>query len=268
MIDTRPGSIQVLRRAAALLDALAEAKRPMSLTTLFKHVGLNKSTTLNILATLVDLGLVSIDEESRHYRLGPRLLELGAATEASFEIAEIAKPALARLRDATEETASLHVRIGWERTCLAQAVSPLPIRRVIDIGRRRPLYSGAAGAILLCGLPEDDIKAYLARTKIVPFTANTITNKRELLAMLEATKKAGYAAVFEDTEIGASAVGVPILDHTARVRAALVVSGPATRFDKRAIQRSLPEMRKCAQEVSKQLGWSPKHHSLLVSAAT
>jgi DNA-binding IclR family transcriptional regulator len=239
----------------------------MSLTELFRQVGLNKSTTLNILATLVDLGFVSVDDETRQYRLGPRLLELGAAFEASFEIAKLAEPSLARVRDATKETASLHVRIGWERTCVAQAVGSHAIRRVVEIGRRRPLYSGAAGAILLGDLPPDEIKEYVARTKLAPFTPRTITSKRELLSMLESTKKSGFVAVFEDTEVGVAASGVPIRDHTGRVLAALVVSGPSTRFDKHAVKAALPAMRMAADEISKHLGWSPKKNQLKPTAA-
>ena len=69
----------------------------------------------------------------------------------------------------------------------------------------------------------------------------------------------GYASVFEGTEPGASAAGVPIRDHAGRIRAALVVSGPATRFDTAAIAAALPAMFKSAAEVSAQLGW-PGHN--------
>ena len=138
----RTGSIQVLGRADALLSALAAGKRPMSLTELYRAVGLNKSTTLNILTTLVDLGFAYVPEGGRRYRLGPRLLELGSAFEASIEIAELARPALVGVRDATGETASLHIRTGWERTSVAQEASRSPVRRVMELGRRRPLYVG------------------------------------------------------------------------------------------------------------------------------
>ncbi|TAM92518.1 IclR family transcriptional regulator [bacterium] len=258
MLNNRSGSIQVLRRASALLDALASSRRPMSLTELFRQVGLNKSTTLNILATLVSLGFVSVGPEGRQYRLGPRLLELGAAFGASFEIVEQAKPLLLRLRDATLETASLHIRVDSERTCIAQMPGSHAIRRVVELGRRRPLYSGAAGLVLLGDLSNDELAAYLEHTELIALTPNTITDKHQLSAAVEAARSDGFAAAFEDTEIGASAGAVPVRDHANRICAALVVSGPATRFDRRAIDAAAPTLRECAEILSRQLGWSDR----------
>ncbi|MGD1065831.1 MAG: IclR family transcriptional regulator [Vulcanimicrobiaceae bacterium] len=251
----KPGSIQVLHRAAALLDVLAEARRPVSLTQLARAVGLNKSTVLNILATMASLGLVFVDPETRQYRLGPKVLRLGSAFEASFSIADVAKPALVATRDVTGETASLHVRVGSERTCIAQEQGVHPLRRVIELGRKRPLYSGSAGFVLLAELTDEDVLAYLDRVEIIPFTQNTLTDRDRLLTVVRGVRRDGYSAVFEDTEPGAAAVGVPIRDHSDAVRAVLVVSGPSIRFDRKAIADAVPFMQRQAADVSRQLGW-------------
>src|SRR5579872_7500578 len=162
MSNSQRRPIQVLGRADALLDAMAASKRPMSLTELFRAVGLNKSTTLNILATLVDLGFVSVADGSRRYRLGPRLLQLGNAFESSLEITELVRPALVALRDATGETATLHIRTGWERTAIAQEPSLQPVRRIVELGSRRPLLLGSAGLVLASGIPQDQVDAFIA----------------------------------------------------------------------------------------------------------
>jgi DNA-binding IclR family transcriptional regulator len=262
MIETRPGSIQVLRRAAALLDAIAASQGDMSLTQLYRQVGLNKSTALNILATLVDLDFITIVEGSRHYRLGPRLAQLGAAFEASFEIADIAKSSLIRLRDVTGETASLHVRIGSQRTCVAHVPSVRAIRRVFEIGRRRPLYSGAAGCILLGSLSDEELSEYFAQVAIVALTPNTVTDKDRVVAAMRSAQVKGYATAFQDTEMGANAVAAPIRDHGRRIRAAMVASGPSERFTKRKVQAAIPALRSCSDEVSKRLGWSAPLHAV------
>jgi DNA-binding IclR family transcriptional regulator len=61
--------------------------------------------------------------------------------------------------------------------------------------------------------------------------------------------------VFEDTEPGAAAAGVPVRDHAGAVRAVLVVSGPSARLDRTAIATILPIMQHHAAELSRQLGW-------------
>jgi DNA-binding IclR family transcriptional regulator len=255
LLNSRPGSIQVLQRASTLLDALAQARRPVSLTELARQAGLNKTTALNILVTMADLGFVFVDPETRQYRLGPKLLRLGSSFEASFPIADIGKPALVATRDAIGETASLHVRVGWERTCIAQEQGIHPLRRVIELGRNRPLYSGCAGFVLLAALSDAEMLAYLDRVEIVPFTRNTLTDRDRLVMAVRATRRDGFSAVFEDTEPGAAAAGVPVRDHSGAVRAVLAVSGPSARFDRAAIAAALPIMQHQAAELSRRLGW-------------
>ena len=256
MVNKRRGYIQVLGRADALLDALAKSKRPMSLTELFREVKLNKSTTLNILATLVDLGLVFVLEDTRRYRLGPRLLELGNAFETSVEIADLAKPALKALRDATGETASLHIRTGWDRTPVAQEASLSSMRRILELGRRKPLYTGSVGFVLLSGLPDEEIKRYLDDMDTVQEGPDSRINAERVLSAIQAVRVSGAAMGVGEDIPGVSGAAVPVRDHTGRVRAALVFSGPVARLDKAAVQASIPVLQKQAAAISQHLGWA------------
>lgn len=69
-------SIQVIARAARLLDTLAAHDEPVSLKTLSTTTDLHPSTAFRILASLIEHGFVE-RSMAGHYRLGSRLLQLG-----------------------------------------------------------------------------------------------------------------------------------------------------------------------------------------------
>ena len=253
--DRRSGSIQVLRRAAAILEAVVQSRGTPSGAALAREVGLNKSTAFNILATLVDLGFLSVAPEDRQYRLGPLAFELASAFQASFVITSIAPPYLDALRDDTGETVSVHVRSGWDRVCVLQAPSLQPITRIIALGRRRPLYSGAAGAVLLAGLEDSLGKMYLSTTELKPLTPNTVVGPERLWQKVQRARESGYAEAFEESEVGVNALAVPIRDQSGSTEAALVVSGPAIRYNSSAIKSTLAAARSTAAAISRELGW-------------
>lgn len=253
---TPSSSIQVIGRAAALLDILARQRMPTSLAELSREVDLSKSTVYNILGTLASLGYVSIDESNRRYRLGPTLLRLGNAFVASIELHAMARPHMVRLASETAETVSLHVRFGDFRTCIDQVPSPQPIRRVVELGRPRPLYVGAVGLVFLAGFDDTDVSSYLKRTQLVPVTPTTTTDPEELTRRVAETRQRGYAVIVDESELGVTAIALPICDSEGRVAASLVVSGPSERWNKRVIGRALPTISARARILSSDMGWA------------
>jgi DNA-binding IclR family transcriptional regulator len=80
--------------------------------------------------------------------LGFELIRLGHAAADGFPLAELAKPALTALRDATGESVQLYVRDGDSRRCLVSLQSPHGLRWIVPEGVLLPLDVGSAGRIL------------------------------------------------------------------------------------------------------------------------
>ena len=89
-----PNRIQVIDRAAALLDAIARYPDPVSLKVLGAETGLHPSTAHRILASLIDNRLVEKDAGGR-YRLGLRLLQLGVRLHSKIDLRSVALPVIA-----------------------------------------------------------------------------------------------------------------------------------------------------------------------------
>ncbi len=215
---------------------------------------LSKSTTHNIASTLVDSGLIRFDRETKRYHLGPKVAYLGNSFLAGFEIRDVAQPHLMRLRDLTQETVSLHVRIEHQRTCIAQAISPLPLRRVQELGALRPLYLGGAGITLLSGMPPEEVPLYLRKVAISPLTRYTLTDPEKLLERVVTVSRDGFFINEQESELGVVTVTTPVVDHIGHVTAALVVSGPLPRWDSAAILRHLGAIQLVTRDISEDLG--------------
>ena len=92
-----PYKVQVLDRALAIIDALANAREDASLAELAEKVKLHKSTVHRLTSILERHRILERDTRSGRYRLGLRLFELGNAAMDRFNIRERAHPHLERL---------------------------------------------------------------------------------------------------------------------------------------------------------------------------
>ena len=247
-------SIRVIERAVKILDCFVGASGPLGVTELARQTKLSKSTVHHFVTSLVDTGLLASDGPSRRYRLGPKLAQLGNAFIQSTDLRDLAIRALTELRDLTDETATLHMKIGDERITMDQVVSRQGIRRVLNLGVARPLYLGAVGAVLMTDMSDQEITRLLRRNKPKKLTAKTVTDAEEIVALVKKARVEGYSTLSEQTEVGVGVIAVPIHDHLGAVPAAIVVSGPIQRWNPRTIQPYLKRIMAIVDGVSRQLG--------------
>jgi DNA-binding IclR family transcriptional regulator len=80
-------------RVVALVDLLTRhPDEPWTLATLTRRLGVNKSTTHAILASLHGSGWLLRDPTRKTYRLGPALVEVGRAADAGTPALDFARP--------------------------------------------------------------------------------------------------------------------------------------------------------------------------------
>jgi DNA-binding IclR family transcriptional regulator len=142
--------VAVVDKAAAVLDALADAPRALALGELVAATGLPRATAYRIAVALEDHGLVRRDADGR-FALGLRLVGLGRAAAARYPVAEAARPVLARLREQTGESVQLFVPAGDGRLCVESLESPHGLRWIVPAGQVLPLDRGSAGRVLTGG---------------------------------------------------------------------------------------------------------------------
>ena len=118
-------------------------------------------------------------------------------------------------------------------------------------GSRLPAYCTSMGRVLLAALPEDEARAVLRASPIVPHTRRTLTDVDALLAQLARTRQQGWALVDQELEEGLISIAAPLIGRGGQVLAAINVSGQANRTNARTMQAELlPPLLATARHIS------------------
>ena len=221
----KPHSIQVIDRAASLLDVLAVADKPITLKVLAAECELHTSTAFRILAALGGHGFVE-HYEGGLYRLGPRLLALAGRVQRATDLREIARPVMERLRDDIGESVNLTVREGNEVVYIERAIPNRMMRVEQVIGSRAPLHVTAVGKLFLSEGGDDAVRAYARATRLPAYTVNTLSQSKRLQQEILRVRERGYALDNEEAELGVGCIGAPVRDPAGEPLAGLSISAP------------------------------------------
>jgi len=203
-------AVGVLDKAVLVLSAVEGGAG--TLAELTARTGLSRATTHRLAVALEVHRLLARDRDGR-WRLGGRLGELARAGTGDL-LLERAGPVLARLRDATGESAQLYRRQGDSRVCMAAAERGSGLRDTVPVGTLLPMTAGSAAQVLLAWTPDDPLAAHAA------FAPRVLTDVR----------RRGWAHSVAEREQGVASVSAPVRGRSGEVVAAVSVSGPLERL--------------------------------------
>jgi IclR family transcriptional regulator, pca regulon regulatory protein len=93
------------------------------------------------------------------------------------------------------------------------------------------------GRVLLAGLPDGDLDAYLTKVRLEPLTPHTVSSVAALRSELARVRARGWALVDQELEEGLRAVAAPIRDGNGRTIAAINISAHAGRTPVESMRR-------------------------------
>jgi DNA-binding IclR family transcriptional regulator len=247
----RSGAIQVIDRAATLLDTIARYPEPVALKVLTAETGLHASTAHRILASLIENRFVEKDAAGR-YRLGIRLLQLGVRLHSNIDLRAVALPIMEGLRDRLGETVNLTLREGDVVVYIEKATPNRMMHVQQLVGSRAPLHVTAVGKLMLGAAGDEAIRGYAQRTNLPAYTRNTKRSITTLADDCRASIRRGYALDDEEAELGVGCIGVLLYDGSGNVAAGLSVSAPIERRHLSWVD----DMLDAGNRISSQLGFS------------
>lgn len=244
--------IQVIDRAALLLDAISRYSTPVKLKVLSAETNLHPSTAHRILGSLINNRFVDRDQNGE-YRLGQRLLQLSSRLHTDVDLRALALPYMEQLRDKLGETVNLTIREG-DVVIYFEKATPNRMMHVQQIiGSRAPLHVTAIGKLMLGVGGEDEIRSYAERTNLPAYTRNTLSSLPDLINECATSAKRHYALDNEEAEIGVGCIGVLLYDRNGVPTAGLSVSAPIERRK----QEWVEDLIAAGDAISEQLGYVP-----------
>ncbi len=220
------GGVAAVDRALSILDALTDDK--VTLADLSKRTDLYKSTVLRLLKSLEKFGYV-LRTADGSYRLGSKVLHLGALYQRHFRTSEIVPPVLERMGAELHEGASFYVCEEDKRVCLHRVETTRAVRDSVQVGDRLPLTVGAAGHVL---------RAF-----------NGTRGER-----FDEIRQCMYATSYGERDSETAAIAAPVLGAGNTLVGALSVSGPRYRIEAAGETKIVPVLFKYAKELTRTFG--------------
>ena len=252
--DRQRVGVQSLGRAFAILEQVARHREGIGLAELSKLVGLHNSTTFHLAKTMVSLGYLRQEKDSKRYRVGRPLFALAASALDEIEMVNVATPVLEDLSRETGESSHFAVRMGDAVVVIARTSGPGAFQLTDRVGVVRPAHCTALGKIILASLRPDQLTRFLERIDLKPSTEKSITDSTVLLREIAEIKRTGVA--FDDGEFNPEVrcVAVPVTDFTGQVIGALGISGPIWRLSNQALHHSAQIVQAAAGRLSAEFG--------------
>lgn len=218
----------MIRRLIRTLELLAA--HPLTAAELARELDINRSTSLRLLAELVETGYVTRDAGTKQFAIVPsRFQALAPHQERHTDNAQVIDPVLAEIRDETGESTILGVPSGPAMVYLAFFPTVHGVAVVEQLGTVRPMHCSALGKAYLSAVDPSTLHTTLRRIPYEGGTGRAARSGAELRDRVRSARNDGYALDLDETFEGGRCVAVPM-----RVGGCLVgsvgISGPSARL--------------------------------------
>ena len=252
--DRQRSGVQSLGRAFSILEEVARHRDGIGLAELSKQVGLHNSTAFHLAKTMVSLGYIRQERDTKRYRVGRPLFALAASALDEIEMVNLATPIMEDLSRETGESSHFAVRMGDAVVVIARTSGPGAFQLTDRVGVVRPAHCTALGKIILAALRPDQLKRFLERVELKPSTKKSITEPAVLLREIAEIRRSAIA--FDDGEFNPEVrcVAVPVYNFTGDVIGALGISGPVWRMTDQLLQSRAKIVQAAATRLSNEFG--------------
>jgi DNA-binding IclR family transcriptional regulator len=244
-------------RTIDIIKLLAERDAPLTLTEISNTLGIPKTSTYDIIATLMDRNI--LEYENRLFKtiqLGLGLFEITLLALGKRDLHRVARPYLDQILEKTGETVYLAVENNGEVVYLEKAEGSAAVRYSADLGTRLPLYCTGLGKSILAAYPNDKVREIVAGFSMRSFTPQTITNVMDLHEELTATRLRGYAIDNQEVTEGIFCVAAPIYGTGDKPVAAISIASGSSMLQNGKMDKLGTIIAEKALVISRKMGFS------------
>jgi DNA-binding IclR family transcriptional regulator len=247
--------IKSVRKALDVLNAVAEARRPLRVGEISTRLGMSQSAVSRIITTLSKVEMIYQDDESGRCYPGLGLAVLGAKALGRRNLDRIASPIMDEIAARTGRYVGLG-RLSRGKVVVMRSLPTPMVQRDVTLTVVAPIHACAPGKILASGMSNPAVMELLAACGMDPITEKTITEPERFLEVVEATRKNGFALDEEEGGHNYMHVAVPIMDHKGDIVASLSAGGALSEMAKGDIPGLLQALNHGALRISRELDFA------------
>ncbi len=249
--------IRSVHRAVSVLKTFTARQHELSGAEVARLTGLSVTTTHRLLACLMKDGLLSRNEKTLKFTIGPEMFRIGSIFLFASNLVTAADPIVRELNEMTNEAISVAVRDQDYVTIILREESKFSVALIVHIGSILQAHATSVGKALLSELTDDEIDR-LYPEALPRITSKTIQTRTELKRELGRIRVSGIAFSREEAAQGDVAIASLIRDTSGRAVASVAIGVPVFRLNKRkeSILAELVSM--AAGLISYRLGYQGK----------
>lgn len=246
-----PHTNSAATRAFRIIEIMAHAERPLSLTEIVERIELPKQTVHRLLKQLESASLVTRTATGHRYECSSRIRRMAVSMLMTTGPAAARRAILQELVDSVKETCNLSMSTGDDIVYLDRVEMNWPQRFVLNAGSRVPFHCTASGKLFLSFLPKQQRENLIKRLPLRSSTTQSITDKDELRQELIEIRKNRYSVNEGEFISGMIAIAVPVMLNTRRMCAAIAIQASSERISMEQLIKHLPVLRAAADKTAK-----------------
>jgi DNA-binding IclR family transcriptional regulator len=170
-----------------------------------------------------------------------------------FELLDVVRPYLEKVRDLTSETVIFSILVGDRTVIVNQANSPHVTSSRYDLGAAAPLHAGASGKTILAYLDLEKRRQFLSQADLDRLAERTVTDRKQLERQLSEIRTRGFAVTRGERFSNTASAAVPVFGTNRDVIGAVAVIGPSERLTAARLKEIVPVLLKEARLLNEQL---------------
>ena len=216
-------------RVLRLIEHLAKATQPLTLSQLASRMQVPKATMMRTLNMLEQHGFVLRTPSDRGYVPGAAANGLAVATLRNNSFIRASRAILGMLVDITGETCNLTMPEGNTVIYIDRVETDEPLRLHLSSGTRTAMHCTASGKLFLSQIPLPEQRKLLSTMALKRMTPKTIVDPCLLEKELLRIGKTGIGIDDQEFVLGMVAIAIPIRAFDGSVMAAIACHAPSAR---------------------------------------
>jgi IclR family KDG regulon transcriptional repressor len=207
-------------RAFSVLELFLTDQRPLSVPEIAERLGFPRTTTHELVNTLIHTGYLRRDEKQPNkVFLGRKVLELGNVYAVKLDLIAEGRKVAQDIVAKCDETVQMAILDGTEAVFVAKVDCSKMVRLVSRAGSRLPAHCTAVGKMMLSSLSDSEIgDLYKGQENLEKMTENSISSLSQLKHELSVIRKRGLSYDDCESNTDVRCVSAPIYNHAGKIR--------------------------------------------------
>ena len=242
----------VLENSIRVLRCFSATRKDVTVTEVSGLLELPKSNVSRLLRAMRDVGLLDAAEESRAYRPGLLLLELGQVLRSGQSLVARADDAVRGICEELGHTGYVSVRLGRSVIGVSHHAGRNPLQVGIPLGNRLDVDACATGRSLLALMRDDQVRELLDG-KLSRATPSSPATFRDLFQRLSLVRSRGYSESTDEAGKGVGAFAVAVQNPRNGENLSMCITFPAATTEQKERDLVIRSVLRAQADVSRLL---------------